>query len=58
MARPPAEHYELSDAEKRDLIALIEKGRVAEFRLDLSTDCGKDWAASSQLKRPPTAPMP
>ena len=27
MARPPAEHYELSDAEKRDLIALIEKGK-------------------------------
>ena len=27
MARPPAEHYELSPAEKRDLIALIEKGK-------------------------------
>jgi len=27
MARPTAEHYELSDAEKRDLIKLIEQGR-------------------------------
>lgn len=27
MARPPAEHYELSDSEKRDLIKLIEQGR-------------------------------
>ena len=28
MARPPAEQYELSDSEKRDLIALIEKGKL------------------------------
>lgn len=27
MARPPAEHYELSETEKRDLIKLIEQGK-------------------------------
>ena len=29
MARPPAEHYELSDSGKRDLIALINIDRTS-----------------------------
>jgi adenine-specific DNA-methyltransferase len=61
MPRPPSEHYELTEAEKRDLIRLIEQGKPLpeRYRFLLFEDKREVelvWNGKSQRRRSSKCP--